>query len=162
VQEFLTGASELCCLSVLANGQIFSVIARPDRGIFRPEDLRGKTIGAMGGSPAEFFLGRFLIYHRAPYQEVTIVDLPPTQMAEALAAGKVDAVMVPDRIFFNVMEVMGEQAAFWPAQGDQDIYWILISRADYLKGHPQVAEKLLRALELRQPLSKTTQTRPCP
>ena len=145
VEAVFGGTSEPRCLSVLANGQIFSVIARPDRGISRPEDLRGKTIGTIGGTAAEFFLARFLIMHRIPYKEVTVVDLPPAEMAGALAAGRVDAVMLPDRTFYGVKQVLGDRALVWPAQADQDIYWLLLTRQDFLPSQPRVLKRLLTA-----------------
>ncbi len=146
VEAVFGGNSEPRCLSVLANGQIFSVVARPDRGITRPEDLRGKTIGTIGGTAAEFFLARFLIMHQIPYNEVTVVDLPPAQMAGALAAGRVDAVMLPDRTFYSVKQALGDRALIWPAQADQDIYWLLVTRQDFLLSQPLILKKLLAAL----------------
>ena len=146
VQAVFGGASEPRCLSVLANGQIYSVIVRPDRGVSRPEDLRGKTIGTIGGTAAEFFLARFLIMHGIPYKEVKVVDLPPSAMAGALAAGRVDAVMLPDRTFFGVKQALGDRALVWPAQADQDIYWLLVTRQDFLQRQPRVLKQLLAAL----------------
>ena len=146
VQDVFGGASKPRCLSVLAKGQIFSVIARPDQGVTRPEDLRGKTIGTIGGTAAEFFLARFLIMHQIPYKEVTVVDLPPAEMAGALAAGRVDAVMLPDRTFYSVKQVLGDRALVWPAQAGQDIYWLMLTRQDFLQSQPRVLKKLLVAL----------------
>ena len=136
VQEVFGGASEPRCLSVLAEGQIFSVTARPDQGVGRPEDLRGKTIGTIGGTTAEIFLARFLIMHQIPYKEVTVVDLPPSEMARALATGQVNTVMLPDRTFYSVKQVFGDRALVWPAQAGQDIYSLMLTRQDFLPNQP--------------------------
>ncbi len=55
VNEILAGNTDLRCLSALGSGDIIELIARRDRGISRPEDLRGKTIGVPGEPRQSFF-----------------------------------------------------------------------------------------------------------
>jgi len=147
VKEVLAGVSNLRCLTILSHGQTISLIAQPDKGIQGPEDLRGKTIGVPFGTRAEFFLGRLLDLHHIPYQEVRLVDFRQFDLGEALAAGKVDAIVVSEPITFDIVEKMGNAVLTWPAQEGQDIFWILAGREDYLKKNPAALEKLLRALE---------------
>lgn len=146
VKEVLGGTANLRCLAVLGNGQAFSLISRLDKGIRGPADLRGKTIGLMGGTAAEYFLGRFLIFQHIPFKEVTLVDVTKV-VAEALKTGKIDAVMVPEPHSFNILRNMGNGVVSWPAQGGQEIYWVLATREQLLKDKPETLEKLLRALE---------------
>jgi ABC-type nitrate/sulfonate/bicarbonate transport system substrate-binding protein len=147
VQEALAGPSKIRCLAILANGQIFNLIVRPDKGISRPEDLRGKTIGLPRRTAAEFFLGRFLAFNRIAFNEVNIMDINPSDLAGSLAAGKVDAVVAWEETAQNIKDKIGDQVVTWPCQEGQDIYWLLTSGEDYLKDKPEILEKVLRALE---------------
>jgi NitT/TauT family transport system substrate-binding protein len=147
VQEILAGNNDLACLSVLSSGDNNEVIARRDRGISRVEDLRGKIIGVPRTTSAEFSLGRFLTLNQIDPSEVTIVDIKPLNLAEALATGKVDAVQIWEPIIYDVVKEIGPQAAItWPAQGGQDLYWLLLSRKELIKKNPAVIERLLLAL----------------
>jgi NitT/TauT family transport system substrate-binding protein len=146
VKEIMTGQTKLRCLSAISSGEICEVIARRDRGISRPEDLRGKTIGVARTTVGEFFLGRFLTFNHIALTEVRIIDINPFDLADNLAAGKVDAVLVWEPITYEIVKKIGGNAVIWPAQVGQDIYWLLAGQEEYLKSKPMVAEKLLRAL----------------
>ncbi len=146
-REVMAGPSKLRVLATLANGQVFTLIARPDKGISKPEELRGQAIGLVKDTPAEFFLARFLLFHHVPFQEVTVVDVKSADLPDALAEGKVAALLVPEPLNFKVLAKMGTGVVTWPAQEGQDIYWLLITREDYLQSRPRVPEKLLRALK---------------
>jgi NitT/TauT family transport system substrate-binding protein len=147
VKEACAGGSNLRALAVLCNGQIMDLVARRDRGLSGPEDLRGKTIGLLKGTAAEYFLGVVLTFNRIPLREVTVVDVKPLALGEALATGKVDAVVAWEPYLGDIFKKMGDAVIRWPAQEKQDIFWLLAGRADYLKRNPAAVEKLLRALQ---------------
>ena len=67
------------------------VIARKDRGIANPGDLRRKRIGVVKGNVTEFFLYSFLAFHGVRPGEIETVDINPTEMVTAIAQGKIDA-----------------------------------------------------------------------
>jgi NitT/TauT family transport system substrate-binding protein len=143
---FAGGADQLRCLAVIGSGEVDLVIARRDKGVTRPEDLRGKTIGVPRGTSAEFFLGRFLTLNRISLKEVTIVDIKPHDLADALAASEVDAVLIWAPLTQDIIKKAGHNAIAWPAQGGQNVYRLLMAREEYIKRKPAVLEKLLRAL----------------
>jgi ABC-type nitrate/sulfonate/bicarbonate transport system substrate-binding protein len=146
-KEACAGEANLHALAILCTGQIMDLIARRDRGINGPEDLRGKTIGLLKGTAAEYFLGVVLTFHHISLQEVTIVDVKPLAFGEALATGKVDAVVAWEPYIGDIFKKMGDAVVTFPAQEKNDIFWILVGRECYLKRNPAALEKLLRALE---------------
>jgi NitT/TauT family transport system substrate-binding protein len=147
VKEALAGGSNLRALTVLCNGQIMDLIASRDRGIREPADLRGKAIGLMKDSAAEYFLGVFLTLHHLTLQEVRIVAVKPFALGEALATGEVDAVVAWEPYIGEIVKKMGNAVVTWPSQEGQDIFWVMAGRREYLKSHFATMEKLLRALE---------------
>ena len=146
VRHILGGDTHLGCLGILSSGDNNEIIARRDRGISRPEDLRGKTIGVPQSTSAEFFLARFLTLHHISPHEITVVDIEPLDIPEALASGKVDAVQIWEPIVYDVLTRNGANAVSWPAQGGQDLYWLLVGRDDTVRENPAAVAKLLRAL----------------
>jgi NitT/TauT family transport system substrate-binding protein len=146
VNEIFSGADNLRCLSTVSSGVMHALIARRDKGIARPEDLRGKIIGIAMGTAAEFFLARFLTFNMMPLHEVTVVDINPPEQAAALAGGKVDAVLSWEPLTKAILSEVGANALIWPAQEGQDSYWLLVSQEEVIKKRQPEVEKLLAAL----------------
>jgi NitT/TauT family transport system substrate-binding protein len=146
VRAILDGARDLRCLGVLCSGSVLELVARRDRGINRLEDLRGKTIGVPPMHAARFFLGRFLALHHIPLKEIKIVDISRPDSLDALAAGKVDAVMVVEPRSSDLFRKLGGNAVVWPAQGGQDLFWLLVTRQSVIQTRGAALEKLLQAL----------------
>jgi NitT/TauT family transport system substrate-binding protein len=146
VGKILNGDTELRALGVLSSGDSIEVIARRDRGISRPQDLRGKTIAVPKKTAAEFSLGRYLALNNIALEEVTVIDVKPRNLAEALVSGAADAVLIWEPITYEVINKVGSNAVTWPAQQGQDLYWVLVSREQFLKKKSVATEKLLLAL----------------
>src|SRR5262245_838177 len=78
----------------------YRIVARRAAGIARLEDLRGKKVGTMLKSSAQYFLDRMLRTAGLGEEDVTIVPFmaktasPLTLMPQALADGQLDAVTV--------------------------------------------------------------------
>jgi NitT/TauT family transport system substrate-binding protein len=123
------------------------VLARKDRGIKTPSDLKGKTIGISKGSTGHFFLGLFLIYNDMDISSVQILDLEATKLAEALDKGGVDAISTWQPHISNAKKALGENALLLPTGGifREDFYFI--SSKNFIKTHPETLKKFLRAIE---------------
>ncbi len=137
---------ELRILSSIATSEVCEVIASKDRGISRPSDLRGKRIGVTFKTKAEFFLARFLVYNKITMADVEFVDIPSPQLKEALAGGKVDAVATWEPFAQEIRAQLGPDAISWPTQSGQEFYYLLISREEWVKRHPETIRRLLKAL----------------
>jgi ABC-type nitrate/sulfonate/bicarbonate transport system substrate-binding protein len=124
-----------------------NLIGRKDHGIENVSDLIGKTIGLGKGTIREFYLGRFLNLNGISLQQVTIVDLPVQQSANAIGNGTVDAVAVPDAVWYNqVMAVLGSNGIVFPIQEGQPVFTQLVCTSAYVENHPETIVKLLKAL----------------
>ncbi len=146
VKEILSGAANLRCLCAISAGDVFEIIARRDRDIGKLGDLRGKIIGVPLGTQGEFLLGRLLTLNRIGLKEITINNLKPAGMAEALAAGEVDAVLWVPPFTTEIIKRMGDNAVILKAQEGQDYYVLLAGREERLKAKGTAMEQMLRAL----------------
>lgn len=118
-----------------------------DRGIAGPADLKGRRVDVILGTVSEYFLARLLTLHGMQRQDVTMVRLEPREMAGALAAGQVDAVMVFSPYSRQVMAALPGRLSESDGQPGQDYDLLLMGRRDWVARHPQVAERVLLALK---------------
>ena len=124
-----------------------NLIGRKDHGIENVSDLVGKRIGLGKGTIREFYLGRYLDLNGISIQDVTIVDLSLQESVNAIANGTVDAVVVPDAVWYNqVMAELGSNGVAFPIQEGQPVFTELVCTSEYIANHSQTVTKLLTAL----------------
>ena len=68
------------------------IVARKDRDIHKPSDLKGKRIGIVPNTSSEYFFTTFLLVNKIPVAEATAVRVPPDRIVEAIVSGEVDAI----------------------------------------------------------------------
>jgi len=122
------------------------ITARRDRGIARPADLRGKTVGTQRGSAVHFFLSAFLARHAIPETEVSLVFLPAEDLPAALAGGQIDAFSMRNPFAAQAKALLGGTAVEFH---DTDVYrqtFNLVAWKDALRDRRPVFAALLRAL----------------
>jgi NitT/TauT family transport system substrate-binding protein len=122
------------------------IVARRDRGIAKPEDLRGKRIGIVKGNVTDFFLHAFLSFHGIHPGEIQTVDLKPAEIVTAIAGGKIDAACCFPPFLDTIKKTLGRNGVSWPAQGGQDYYVLLLTRADVIKERPLAVAGLLKGV----------------
>lgn len=137
---------DLRVLGSVASARVVELVAQVDRGIQQPLDLRGRRIGVTRKSAAEFFLGRFLLFHGLGLVDVEVIDLAPSDIVEAIDNGEIDAALTWDPNIYEIKNRLGDNAISWPGQSDQDFYFILIGREEWVESHPSELERFLRAL----------------
>jgi NitT/TauT family transport system substrate-binding protein len=122
------------------------LVARKDRGISSPADLKGKRIAVVSTSIGEYFLGKFLHSNRLRLDEVTIVDMTPPMMEQEIGAGSVDAAIAWDPVSWRLRESLGSQAVSWPAQAESVWHLVLVAREKFIKKEPAAMVRLMKAL----------------
>jgi ABC-type nitrate/sulfonate/bicarbonate transport system substrate-binding protein len=123
------------------------VEARADRGIRQVSDLKGKKVGAVSGTIANFFLGRFLELNGVSREALTLVNVPTAAgSVDAIVNGSVDAIVVSEPYATRIRERLGENSVTWPAQSSQPMYGLMVSTEEWTQRHPDQAARFLRSL----------------
>jgi ABC-type nitrate/sulfonate/bicarbonate transport system substrate-binding protein len=138
-------------ISIIAScgdAKIVDIIARNDHGITQPSDLKGKTVGTAKGVIAEFDLGRFLEANGMMIADVNLVYYPPSQFADAIGNGTLDAVVSWQLYSEQVKMRLVDAYSDWPLP--TPLYSVLSCRTDWLSNHSGTVVKLVTALSQAQ------------
>lgn len=122
-----------------------AIVARRDRGITKPADLKGKTIGVTLGTTAHFFVDSFLLAHGLEMEKVTLVDMKPAEMAVALESGRVDAVSVFNPTVKQLEKHLGENGVLFYGESLYKTFCVTATQ-EFVKKNPEAIKKFLRAL----------------
>jgi len=143
----VTSGEKVHVLSVISVAEKSeAIVARKDRGIMAPADLSGKTIGVSLGTTGDFFLEAFLASQGIQRTNVRIVDLPPQEMAAALAQGRVDAVSTWQPVVSRLRLELGGRGIIFH---DETIYSEIMcvsARQDFTRSRPVAVRRVLKAL----------------
>jgi NitT/TauT family transport system substrate-binding protein len=121
------------------------VVARRDRGIAVPADLKGKRIGVPATSSAEYNLAIFLAVHGLTSADVTVIDTAPDKLADSIAAGTIDAAIVWQPHVLAIQRRLGDNAVTL-MDGGTEAHLLLVTRADVVAARAADLERLLRGL----------------
>ena len=114
-------------LLTLAEGR-YRVVGRRSAGISGPDSLRGKRIATQVDASAGYFLRSVLDHAALAASDVTVVNLPPPRMTEALLAGSIDAMAIWEPEPQRAMELLGGDAVeFRPPGVYRELYSLYAS-----------------------------------
>jgi NitT/TauT family transport system substrate-binding protein len=142
----MKGAPAAIVATISTESGAHGIVARKDRGIAAPADLKGKRIGATLGTSSHFFIDVVLVERKVPAREVHIMNFRPEQMADALLAGKVDAVSTWEPYFGLSKEALGDAGAVMRTDGNFFVTFNVVGQRDFIRNNPATMKKLLRAL----------------
>jgi NitT/TauT family transport system substrate-binding protein len=142
----LAGKPVAVVASICKIEEPLQIISRRDLGIGSIEDLKGRRLGVVRGSVAEFFSHIFLTISGIDPREVSLVDVPPDRQAEALLSGRVDAVATWAPHTIVLRNQLGDNASVF---GDPTVYtmiWNVAGTRSFVRTNPEIVAKVLRAL----------------
>lgn len=143
-----TGGRKLSILAVVASTEKFNaIVARKDRGIEKPDDLKGKRLGASFGTTGHFFLDSFLSVRGIGTNEVTIVDVQPGDAArKAIFQGEVDAISYWSYFAGDMLQKLGDKGTIFYDRSLYSDRSVIIATQAFVRGYPETVNKILRAL----------------
>ena len=126
------------------------ILARQDRGIQNPSDLRGKKVGITMGSTGHFFLGLFLTHSGLKLSEVETIDIDASQLPQALADGRVDAISTWEPHIINGKKLLGENGVVLEPEGGANIFredFYFVADRTFVDNNPEALKRFLKAIE---------------
>ncbi len=127
--------------------RIAGAVARRDHGIDDPRALAGRRVGLFKGTASDYLLDTYLLAFGLDPAAVTTVDLRPRQLVKALLDGRVDAIFTWQPHVHTALRRLGANAYRLPTDGMKVLDWQLVAMRRYVESNPDVAIKLLRALD---------------
>ena len=133
------------------------VLARRDRDIAKPGNLRGKKVGLTKGSTGQYFLDLFLSKNNILPSEVEEVDIPAGQLVGSITAGSVDAISVWQPHIYNAQKALGDKNIIFPSRKifREDFYFV--PNKNFLQNHPEAIARFLQALKQAEDFIKNNE-----
>lgn len=133
--------------SSIATYNVYEIVARKDRGITKPADLKNKKIGVVFNSGPYLLLGTYLPLQGISLNDVMLVNLTPQQQIDALEKGEVDAVAVWEPNIYRIKERLGANSvATWGIQHDAYLHFTLSAKLSTINKKPEALRRFVAAL----------------
>lgn len=147
VHAVLRGERIAALATVFESRKTMAIVGRRDGGITDAASLKGKRVGTVFGTNAEFFLDTLFDVNDIARGAVDVKNLAPGQLAAALEEGKVDAVTVwhPDLARLNL--AFGSKAVTLYSEDIFVYRFLLVGKQNYIEQHPDQVRKVLTSLK---------------
>ncbi len=126
------------------------VLVRKDRGITGPSALKGKKAGLTNATTGQFFFDLYLTHHGVLSSDVATMDFKPSELPQAIADGRVDAIFTWEPHIINAAKLLGADGLILPSRGiyREDFYFV--ANRDFVKNNPQALKRFLQAIDKGQ------------
>jgi len=122
------------------------VVARKDKGISKPQDLKNKKIATFLGTSSEIFTREFLKINGLKSNDVTIINLRPQEMPIALEREDIDAYIIWEPFVYNGAKLLGDKAIVFSNDKIYRTTFNIVVNNDFATKNPSTLKKFLRAL----------------
>jgi NitT/TauT family transport system substrate-binding protein len=124
-----------------------AIVARKDKGILTPNDLKGRKIAATFGTTSEFFMDAFLAVNGISRKDVEVVNLRQEELPRALAEGKTDAAAVFNPFLNASQKELGVRGTTFYNENLYTQSFNIVSTKEFVRHNPGKVGKVLRALD---------------
>lgn len=135
----------LIIASLAFSSRLNHVATLASNGIASPSDLTGQRIGLMQGTNAEVLWWLYTVFNRIEPDSARVVDMPITELPEALVAGDVDAAVLWEPWTSRLNAQIGSELVLLPGSDTYIEHWILVTTRGLLQQHPEVMHNLIAA-----------------
>jgi len=122
------------------------VIARTDRGVSKPLDLKGHKVGVSIGTNGEFFMDQYLKRIGLTRKDLQVVNLRPEDMAPSVIRADVDACFTWEPHIQNAKKKLGDAAVIFANDGVYKETYNIVTTQNGAKSKPKELSLLLQGL----------------
>lgn len=122
------------------------IVARKDKGVQTPADLRGKRVATQKSSAVHFFLHMFLLQNGLSAGDIQLSYMKPDELVKALVNGDIDAFSMREPFASQAMQSLGDNGIVFMQPGLYRKTFSLVVRNDLLKQKPRLVQRLLEGL----------------
>ncbi len=122
------------------------IVARKDKGILKPADLRGKSIATPQGTVFHFFSHLFLIKNGLSENDVKLSFKKPEELISGLVRGEIDAFSFREPSISEANKLLGDKAVVFAEPGLYFQTFNLAALKSFIKDKPETIKRVLRAL----------------
>lgn len=144
--DSMKAASATILASLSSSTQHIKLVARRSAGIQASADLRGKRIGTVAKTSAQYFLENWLLFNEMSPREVTLTPLPVDRLVEELVARRVDAIAIWEPTASEAAARLGSDLAQLAAPRVYTQHFVLSLPKRRLAEREADIQRLLRAL----------------
>lgn len=132
--------------TVSTSVQQLKLVGRRSAGIESPADLRGKRIGTVARTSAQYFLDNWLLYHDIAADQVKVVPLAVHQLADELLGHRLDAIAIWEPMAAEAAARLGADLARLAAPRVYTQHFVLSMERGRLASRDADVQRLLRGL----------------
>jgi NitT/TauT family transport system substrate-binding protein len=128
-----------------------ALVVAPNAPIHDARDLNGKTIGVAGlKNITEIGFDQWMEQNGGNYTSVKILEVPFSSMADAVAAGRIDAVMMTEPELSGALEKKRVRVLAAPLEaiGREFVVGAWFSTSAYAKAHPEIIKAYAAAMAM--------------
>ncbi|MFL6628186.1 MAG: ABC transporter substrate-binding protein [Vitreoscilla sp.] len=148
--QVATGATSRHDLAIVATISASSyqikLVARRSAQIIEAPQIRGKRVGTVPGSSAQYFLDNWLVFNDIQPDAVHVVGLAPDQLVPALENRNVDAIVIWEPLAALAAQSLGGDAITFASPRVYTQHFNLVSARPTIARREADIERLLRAL----------------
>lgn len=137
---------DLAVFATISTSQQIRIVADRRSGIKTPMDLKGRRVGTLMSTSAEYYLDAWLLFHDIDRSEVRVVPLPSDQMVNALREHAVDAVAIWEPTATQAATELGMDEARMPTPLVYRQHFVLIGKRPKVAARQDEMVRMLRAL----------------
>lgn len=143
--------------TIMTSPETLKIVARKDKGVEKPADLKGKMVGTFKGGNAEYFLAQFLKKNGMTMQDLKVTFMQPPELIAAFTRGDLVALSMWEPHAYNAQRAVGENAVVF---ADKDLYvetFNIVVMRKFADEKGVLVEKFVRALRKAEQFLKVDQ-----
>ncbi len=136
-------------LKIIATIDKFSdmqLFVRKDKDTVMVSGLKGKHIGLVKGTIAEYYLDNFIEENGLTRSDITIVDVAPEEMVNSILNNTVDGVVAWTPFTNQIKKQLNNKVVSWSLQNELKGYGNLVGGSSWLQTNSNTVSRFLAAL----------------